>query len=107
MSGESVTRPLAVRTVVLDAKFEVQKFDGMKNFGMWQCKVKDVWIQQEVFFFFWIGIQQELDIALEGKLQQFLDKKKGEDQQISLRLLGTICLCLTKNQKYFVMGDQV
>ena len=24
----------------------------MKNFGMWQCKVKDVWIQQEVFFFF-------------------------------------------------------
>ena len=39
---ESSAKPLAVRTMVSNAKFEVGKFDGMNNFGMWQCKVMDV-----------------------------------------------------------------
>ena len=40
---------------VSNAKFEVDKFDGMNNFGMWQGEVMDVLVQQE------------LDITLEDK----------------------------------------
>lgn len=44
------------RSMVSNAKFEVEKFDGTNNFGMWQCEIMDVLIQQE------------LDITLEGYL---------------------------------------
>ena len=53
--AKSSAKPFAVRTMVSNAKFEVEKFDGMKNFGMWQCEVMDVLIQQK------------LDITLEDK----------------------------------------
>ncbi|KAL0016102.1 hypothetical protein SO802_003171 [Lithocarpus litseifolius] len=56
--SESSKKPLAVRTVVSNAKFEVEKFDGTNNFGMWQCKVMDVLVQQE------------LDIALKDKPEE-------------------------------------
>ena len=60
--SESSAKPLALRTMVSDAKFEVVKFDGMNNFGMWQCEVMDVLVQQE------------LDITLEDKPEGMLDK---------------------------------
>ena len=44
-SAESSAKPSAVRMSVSNAKFEVEKFDGMSNFGMWQCEVMDVLIQ--------------------------------------------------------------
>ena len=40
--AESSAKPLAVRTMVSNAKFEVEKFDGTNNFRMWQCEVMDV-----------------------------------------------------------------
>ncbi|KAM2077712.1 hypothetical protein COP2_024487 [Malus domestica] len=36
------------RTAVQNAKFEVEKFDGTNNFGMWKCEVKDVLAQQDL-----------------------------------------------------------
>ncbi|KAM1850425.1 hypothetical protein ACFX13_014614 [Malus domestica] len=36
------------RTTVQNAKFEVKKFDGTNNFGMWQCEVNDVLAQQDL-----------------------------------------------------------
>ena len=33
--AESSAKPLAVKTMVSNAKFEVEKFDGTNNFGMW------------------------------------------------------------------------
>ena len=62
MSSGSSTKPSAVRTMVSNAKFEVKKFDGTNNFGMWQCEVMDVLVQQE------------LDIALEDKLEEMSTK---------------------------------
>ena len=32
----------SVRTTVTNTKFEVEKFDSINNFGMWQCEVLDV-----------------------------------------------------------------
>ena len=60
--AESFAKPLAIRTKVSNAKFEVEKFDGMNNFGMWQCEVMDVLVQQE------------LDITLEDKAEGMSDK---------------------------------
>jgi hypothetical protein len=33
-------------TMVSNFKLEVDKFDGTNNFGMWQCEVMDVLVQQ-------------------------------------------------------------
>ena len=46
--AESSANSLVGRTMVSNAKFEVEKFDGMNNFGMWQCEVMDVLVQQEL-----------------------------------------------------------
>ena len=46
-SSESSAKPSAVRTVISNAKFEVEKFDGTNNFGMWQCEVMDVSINRQ------------------------------------------------------------
>ena len=52
---ESFAKPLVVRMMISNAKFEVEEFDGTNNFGKWQCEVMDVLVQQE------------LDITLEDK----------------------------------------
>lgn len=53
----------SVMTTMTNAKFELKKFDGTNNFGMWQCKVLDVLCQQES------------DVALEEKLDKIDDKE--------------------------------
>ena len=60
--SESSAKPLAVRMMVSNAKFEVEEFDGMNNFGMWQCEVMGVLVQQE------------LDITFEDKHEGMSDK---------------------------------
>ncbi|KAG2688149.1 hypothetical protein I3760_09G081200 [Carya illinoinensis] len=77
-------------STVSNAKFEVEKFDGTSNFGMWQCEVMDVLIQQE------------LDIALEGKPDDMTDQGW---KKLNTQACSTIRLCLTKEQKYFVMRE--
>ena len=47
-------------------------------------------------------IQQELDIALEDKLEEMSDK---DWDKINRQACSTICLCLAKDQKYFVMME--
>ena len=60
--AESFAKPLAIRMKVSNAKFEVEKFDGMNNFGMWQYEFIDVLVQQE------------LDISLEDKAKGMSNK---------------------------------
>ena len=49
--------------MVTSTKFDVEKFDGTNNFGMWQCEVQDVLFQQE------------LDVALEESMPEDVDEK--------------------------------
>lgn len=64
-----------------NTNFEVEKFNGTNNFGMWQCEVLD------------ILYQHELDNALkEEKLEEMEDKA-----------YGAFRLCLSKEQKYLFM----
>ncbi|CAA0833091.1 Thioredoxin H2 [Striga hermonthica] len=71
------------------SKFEVSKFDGHGNFGLWQTRVKDLLAQQ--------GIQKGLRA----------EKPKGmEDddwQDLQERAAGTIRLCLADEVMYHVM----
>ena len=88
--AESSAKPLAFRTMVSNAKFEVEKFDGTNNFSMWQCKVMDVLVQHS------------LDITLEDKLEEMSNK---DWEKINRQACSTIHLCLAKNPKYFVMRE--
>ena len=87
---ESSAKPLAIRMMVANAKFEVEKFDGTNNIGMWQCEVMNVLVQQE------------LDITLEDKPEGMSNK---DWEKINRQACGTIRLCLARNQKYFVMRE--
>ncbi|KAG2716095.1 hypothetical protein I3760_03G108200 [Carya illinoinensis] len=78
------------RSIVSNAKFDIEKFDRTSNFGMWQCEVID------------ILIQQELDITLEGKPDDMTDQ---DWKKLNTQACSTIRLCLTKKQKYFVMRE--
>ena len=80
----------SARTTVTNAKFEVEKFDGTNNFGMWQCEV--------------LGFlcQQELDVTLEEKSDMMEEK---EWIKINRQACGTIRLCLAKDKKYSVMRE--
>lgn len=78
------------RTIVQNAKFEVEKFDGTNSFRMWQCEVKDVLTQQD------------LNIALEDKPATMSDV---DWQKLNRLACSTIRLCLAKPQKYAVMRE--
>ncbi|MCF8704112.1 hypothetical protein L3055_11300, partial [Corynebacterium sp. MC-02] len=42
MVEETSTSGSIQRTMLSNAKFEVEKFNGTNNFGMWQCEVQDL-----------------------------------------------------------------
>ena len=73
-----------------NAKFEIKKFDGTNNFGMWQCENFDVLTQQD------------LNITLEDKLGDMVDK---DLTKLNCQACGSIRLCFVKYQKYFIMNE--
>ena len=74
--GESFTKLLpTVKTMFCNAVFEVDKFDGINYFHMWQCAIMDVLIQQE------------LDITLEDKL---VEMSKKDWEKFNRHPCGTI-----------------
>ena len=77
--------------MVTITKFDVEKFDGTNNFGMWQCEVQD------------ILFQQELDVALEESRPEDVDEKDWT--RINRLACGTIRLCLSKELKYPFMRE--
>ena len=81
-----------VRSVVSNAEFDVEKFDGQNNFGIWQCEVMDVLAQQE------------LDVTLEDKPGEM---SEADWKKLNRQACGTIRLCLVNDQKYFVMKESM
>ncbi|GMI75752.1 hypothetical protein HRI_001244500 [Hibiscus trionum] len=71
------------------AKFEVVKFNGEGNFGLWQTRVKDLLAQQ--------GILKALQSTKPASME---DEDWEELQQ---RATGTIRLCLADDIMYHVM----
>jgi hypothetical protein len=89
-TSKSIGSALVVRSVVSNAKFDVEKFDEKNNFGMWQCEVLDVLAQQE------------LDVTLEDKSEEM---SEADWRKLIRQACGTIRLCLAKDHKYFVMNE--
>lgn len=73
------------------SKFEVTKFDGTGNFGLWQTRVKDLLAQQ--------GILK----VLSGKQPAKVDDDKWEEMQ--QQATATIRLCLNDRIMYTVMEE--
>ena len=73
-----------------NAKFDIEKFDGSNNFGMWQCEVMD------------LLFREGSDIALSSKPKDMSDE---DWKYVNRQACGTIRLCLAKDQKYFVMKE--
>ena len=71
-------------------KFEVVKFDGTGNFGLWQTRIKDLLAQQ--------GILK----ALRPKKPDTMEAEDWEELQ--QRAAGTIRLCLADEIMYHVMN---
>ena len=75
--------------MVQSARFEIEKFDGMNNFAMWQCEVRDVLIQQGLVF-----VLGDMSLSL----------KNEEWERLNAYACSSIRLCLGKQQKYGVMN---
>src|SRR4051812_49566856 len=76
---------------ILSAKFEIIKFDGTRNFGLWQRRVKDLLVQQ-------------------GMVKALLEKKpesmeKTEWKELEAKAVATIRLCLSNDVMYHVMDE--
>ena len=76
---------------ILSAKFEIIKFDGTGNFGLWQRRVKDLLVQQ--------GMVKAL---LEEKPESM---EKTEWKELEAKAVATIRLCLSDDVMYHVMDE--
>jgi hypothetical protein len=77
-----------VRLVVSNAKFDVEKFDGQNNFGMWQCELGTTRTRCDS----------------EDKPEKML---KVDWKKLNRQACETIRLCLANDQKYFVMKESM
>ena len=77
---------IPMRTLMSNAKFSVEIFDGTGHFGMWQGEVLDALFQQG------------LDIAIEEEKPEEVEEK--EWKTINRLACGTIRSCLSREQKY-------
>jgi hypothetical protein len=73
------------------AKFDVMKFDGSNNFGLWQRSVKDLLVQQEMVK------------ALYGTKPEGMEDIDWKE--LKARAVATIQLCLGDNVMYHVMDE--
>ena len=77
----------------MGTRFEIEKFDGRINFGLWQVQVKDVLIQS--------GLHK----ALKGRPSSGKDDEDSEAwEELDMKAASQIRLCLAKNVLANVIG---
>ncbi|KAF3448070.1 hypothetical protein FNV43_RR08778 [Rhamnella rubrinervis] len=84
-TSKSSTSGTVQKPMLSNARFEVEKFDGTNNFGMWQCEVLDLLFQE----------RSQITLEAEPK-----DMSNKDWDYINRQACGTIRLCLVKDQKY-------
>ena len=75
------------------SKVDVVKFDGTSNFGLWQRRVKDLLVQQ--------GLVK----ALYGRAKKLETMTNNEWEELNMKAMSTIQLCLADELMYDVMDD--
>ena len=73
-------------------KIDVVKFDGVINFWMWRCEVRDALLVQ--------GLKDV--IASETKLAEITENDWVRINEVACAL---ICSCLTQDIKYHIMNE--
>ena len=77
---------------VFSVKFEVVKFDGIGNFGIWKRRVKDLLVQQ--------GMVKAL-YGMKPKSMEVADWK-----ELEAKVVDIIRFCLANEVMYHVMDDE-
>jgi len=75
-------------------KFEIEKFNGNGNFGLWQKRVKALMVQQ--------GLHK----TLQGKSAKPAGTSNEDWEEIDLKATSTIQLCLADEVMYNVMDEK-
>ena len=76
-------------------KFEVEKFNGKMNFELWKIKMKDMAMQQ--------GLQK----SFLGKSKRLADMSNEEYEDMYLKSLNTIQLCLTDDDLFNIIEEDL
>jgi hypothetical protein len=74
------------------AKFNVMKFDGSDNFGLWQRRVKDLLVQQGM-----------VKMLYGSKLERMANI---DWKELEAKAMATILLCLGDDVMYHVMDEE-
>ena len=77
---------------ISSAKFDIVKFDGSGNFGLWLRRVKD------------LSVQQGMVKALYGKQPEGMNDIDWKN--LEAKTLATIRLCLANDVMYHVMDKE-
>jgi hypothetical protein len=75
------------------SKFEVEKFSGKNNFELWKLKMRDLLVQQ--------GLQK----ALAGKSKKPTTMTEWEWEDLDVKALSTIHLCLADEVLFNIVGE--
>jgi hypothetical protein len=75
------------------SKFEVENFNGKKNFELWKLKMRDLLVQQ--------GLQK----ALAGRTKKPVTMTNEEWEDLDTKALSTICLCLADEVMFNIVGE--
>ena len=79
------------KTTTTSAKVDVENFDGMNYFGLWQSDMKDALYMLD------------LDQALKEKIPN--DNRESEWERLNIKTCGLIHSCLAKEQRYTFLQE--
>ncbi|XP_027181789.1 uncharacterized protein LOC113780174 [Coffea eugenioides] len=85
-ASTSSSSSIMARNAMMNAKLNVETFDGIGHFGMWQSEIIDALFNQS------------LDIAIEEEKSEDIEEK--EWRMLNSLACGTIRSCLSRKQKY-------
>jgi hypothetical protein len=82
------------RERVQSSKFEVEKFSGNNNFGLWKLKMRDLLVKQ--------GLKK----VLAGKTKKLTNMTNEDYEDLDARALSTISLCLADEVLFNIVGEE-
>ena len=80
-----------VKTAIINAKVDVENFDGQNNFGLWQSDMK------------YALFMLDLDLVLKETRPNDTSESKWE--RLNIRTCGLIRSCLAKEQRYTFLQE--
>ena len=80
-----------LKTVIKNAKVDVEKFDGRNNFGLWPNDMKDALYMLD------------LDLVLKKRIPS--DTRESDWERLNIQTCGLICSYLAKEQRYMFLQE--